>query len=111
MNTENTAPLVVLMTASSLDEARLIARSLVGERLAACCNILGQAESIYRWEGKVEEAVETMVVIKTDAAHFPRLEQRIRELHSYDVPEIIALPISAGSEAYLRWIRESLGNS
>ncbi len=100
--------LVVMMTAANRDEARSIARRLVEERLAACCTIAAEVESVYRWEGKVEEATETMVMIKTDREHFPELERRIRQLHSYDVPEIIALPVVAGSEAYLRWIGESL---
>lgn len=103
-----TDALVVMMTASSRDEARSIARRLVEEGLAACCTIAGDVESVYRWEGKVEESAETLVMIKTDAEHFPELERRVRQLHSYDVPEIIALPVVAGSEAYLRWIRESL---
>lgn len=100
--------LIVMMTASNREEARSIARVLVEERLAACCNIMGEVESVYRWEGKVEEATETLVMIKTDAEHFPELESRIRQLHSYDVPEVIATPVVAGSEAYLRWIGESL---
>jgi periplasmic divalent cation tolerance protein len=100
--------LTIFMTASNRDEARAIARALVEERLAACCNIAGDVESIYRWEGKVEEAREVLVIIKTTQERFPALEQRIRELHSYDVPEIIAMPVTAGSEAYLRWAEESV---
>ncbi len=99
---------IVLMTAPDRDEARRIGRVLVDERLAACCTIIDRVESIYRWEGAVEEAREALVIIKTDARHFSELEQRIRELHPYDVPEILALPIEAGSEAYLHWLAGSL---
>lgn len=102
------SPLVVLMTAPDIDQARRIARALVEERLAACCNILGGVESIYRWEGAVETAAEVLAIIKTSNAKFPDLERRIRELHPYDVPEILAMPVIAGSDNYLRWIAESL---
>lgn len=102
------APLVVLMSAPDIDEARTIARALVEEKLAACCSIVTGVESIYRWEGAVETAGEVLAIIKTSSARFPDLERRIRELHSYDVPEILALPVIAGSENYLQWVVESL---
>jgi|GEM_PF-36924 len=108
MSSDSEKKLVVLMTAPNREEARTIAHTLVGERLAACCNVVGGVGSIYRWEGKVEEAGEVLVIIKTSAERFPALERRIRELHSYDVPEVLALPVETGSGPYLRWLDESL---
>jgi periplasmic divalent cation tolerance protein len=102
-------PLLVLMTASSRDEARTIARVLVEEELAACCNLLGEIDSIYRWKGTVEEAQEVLVLIKTTSSRFDALQQRVVELHSYDVPELIALPIVEGLPEYLEWLRGSVG--
>jgi periplasmic divalent cation tolerance protein len=102
-------PLLVVMTASGRDEARRIARTLVEEELAACCNLLGDVESIYRWKGEVEEAREVLVLIKTTASRFDELQQRVVELHSYDVPELIALSIVDGLPEYLAWLRGSVG--
>jgi periplasmic divalent cation tolerance protein len=99
---------LVLTTTASLEEGKKIARELVDRRLAACVNILPKIESIYRWEGKVEEAQEYLLLIKTTAEAFPTLSEAIRQLHSYDVPECIALAIEDGSEKYLNWIAESL---
>jgi periplasmic divalent cation tolerance protein len=100
---------VVLVTCRSRREARRIARTLVEEKLAACVNIAGApVESIYRWKGRVETAREILLLVKTSRRHFRALERRIRELHSYDVPEVIALPIAEGSAEYLRWIKDSL---
>lgn len=101
--------LVVLMTAPSRDAARTLARALVEEQLAACCNIIDRVESIYRWEGSVEEASEVLVVIKTTAERFEALKERALALHPYDLPELIALPIAAGSPAYLDWLAGSVG--
>lgn len=98
----------VLVTAGSEDEAATIARTLVEERLAACCSIIPAVRSVYRWEGAVQDERETLLVIKTAAAMFPRLEERIRALHSYDVPEIIALPIVEGSADYLAWLGDAV---
>lgn len=103
--------LVVLVTCANATEARRIAQALVEERLAACVNIHAAARSIYRWQGKVERAREIPVTIKTSSRLFPRLERRIRELHSYDTPEIVALPVAAGSRNYLLWIEASLAPS
>jgi periplasmic divalent cation tolerance protein len=101
--------IVVFVTCASLAEARRIARSVVESRLAACANLLpGQVESIYRWKGRVERARERFLVIKTTRAKFPALREAILRLHSYDVPEIIALPIAAGLPAYLAWIADSV---
>jgi periplasmic divalent cation tolerance protein len=95
---------VVLCNCSSAEEAQRIARLLVEKRLAACVNIIPAIRSIYRWQGAVEEATEHMMVIKTRAERYEALQEEIRELHSYSVPEIIALPIEHGSASYLDWI-------
>jgi len=99
---------LVLTTTASLEEGKKIARELVDRRLAACVNILPKIESIYRWEGKVEEAQEYLLVIKTTAEAFFTLRDAIQQLHSYDVPECIALAIEDGSDNYLDWIAESV---
>jgi periplasmic divalent cation tolerance protein len=101
--------IVVLTTCGSAAEARKIARRLVGEKQAACVNILRvPVESIYRWKGNVESAREFLLLIKTQKKMFAGLERTIRQLHSYDVPEILALPVSAGSKGYLQWINDSV---
>lgn len=99
---------LVLTTASSQDEARRIANALVERRLAACINILPQIDSIYRWKEKVEEAREFLLLIKTTESAVESLRDAIQELHSYEVPECIVLPIESGSEEYLNWIDESV---
>jgi periplasmic divalent cation tolerance protein len=97
--------IVVLVTARDGREALRIARAVVGARLAACVNITERrVRSVYRWKGKVETAREVLLLIKTTRKAFPALAQRIRALHSYDVPEIIAVPIAAGSRDYLAWL-------
>jgi periplasmic divalent cation tolerance protein len=96
---------VVLMTAPDVECAQRIARALVGERLAACVNLVPGIQSIYRWEGAVQEEAEVLLVAKTRADRVAELEARVRALHPYEVPEVIALPIQAGSDAYLRWVR------
>ena len=98
--------LVVFVTVGSAAEGDRLAKALVEERLAACVNRLPSVQSVYRWEGKVEQSAEELLVIKTRKTRFPALEKRVREMHSYAVPEIIALPIVAGSEAYLNWLDE-----
>jgi periplasmic divalent cation tolerance protein len=98
---------VVMVTASSADEAAHIGRALVEDRLAACANVVGPIRSIYRWEGAVEDAAEHLLVIKARAADFAAVERLVRELHSYDVPEVIALPLRAGSAPYLAWLGEA----
>lgn len=97
-------PLVVLMTAGSQEEAERIAEALVGERLAACVNVVPGVTSIYRWEGKVQHDREWLLVTKSRRDVLGRLVERVQALHSYDVPEIIALPMAGGSEPYLRWL-------
>jgi len=103
--------IVVLVTAGSSAEGERLARALVEERLAACVNRIPSVQSVYRWEGKVEESTEELLVIKTRADLLPALEKRVSELHSYAVPEVIALPIVSGSEAYLKWLDEQVAGS
>lgn len=104
-----TDKLVVLVTCGSAAEARRIARAVVQARLAACVNILpGAVTSIYRWKGKVESASERLLLIKTSKKQLAKLRAAVVRMHSYDVPEFIALPIAAGSPAYLDWIEENL---
>jgi len=100
---------IILTTAGSEAEARKIAQALVERHLAACVNIVGPIRSLYRWKGAVESAPEHILIIKTTAAAFPRVRDAIRELHSYELPECIMLPIEAGSRDYLKWIEESVG--
>ena len=95
---------IVLVTCASIAEARQIACKVIEKKLAACANILPGVESIYRWKGKVERAREVLMILKTSAARLPELEREVKRLHSYDVPEFIALPIAAGSKEYLRWV-------
>ncbi len=100
--------IVVYITAGSNEEAEHLARSLVEERLAACVNRIKSVQSVYRWQGKVEQSEEELLVIKTKKSLFRRLEERVRELHSYSVPEVIALPVVKGSPAYLRWLADEV---
>lgn len=99
---------VVLTTAGSRDEARRIAEALVDRKLAACVNIVPGVLSIYRWEGKRDEAEEWMLLIKTTAAAFERVRDAIKEMHSYELPECLCLPVEGGSEEYLKWLEDSV---
>lgn len=98
---------VVLITASNEDEAAGIARALVESRLAACVNIINNVRSIYRWQEKLEDDSEVLMIVKTKESLLETLTSKVRELHSNDVPEIIALPIAGGSEDYLKWLSAS----
>jgi periplasmic divalent cation tolerance protein len=98
---------LVLTTAASKEEAQKIAHALVERRLAACVNIIPQIQSIYRWQEKVEEAEEWLLVIKTTEDAFGRVRDAIKELHSYELPECICVGIEDGSTEYLQWIAES----
>jgi periplasmic divalent cation tolerance protein len=100
--------IVVYVTAGSPAEGDRLARALVEERLAACVNRIGPVRSVYRWQGKVEQSEEELLIIKTRNSLFAALAKRIHELHSYTVPEIIALPIIEGSDGYLRWLGEQV---
>lgn len=103
--------IVALSTCSSAKEARRIARDLVEGRLAACVNIVtAPIESVYRWKGKLEMSKEFLLIIKTARGRFAAVERAIRKLHSYEVPEIIALPIASGSRDYLAWLSSSVAN-
>jgi periplasmic divalent cation tolerance protein len=100
-------PIVIFVMAGTETEAGHIAQALVTERLAACANIVGPVRSIYRWRGAIEEAREYWMVVKTRRELYSMVERKVRELHSYEVPEILALEPVAGSSAYLDWIVES----
>ena len=98
---------LILVTTSSQEETERIARSLVDSRQAACVNIISGLRSIYRWKGKIWDEGELLLFIKTRISLFEQVEAKIKEIHSYEVPEIIAIPIIRGSKAYLNWLRES----
>ncbi len=100
--------LVVTTTTARKDEAETLAGELVSRRLAACVQIVGPISSIFHWQGKVEHGEEWLCQIKTRRDKFIELEAVIRELHPYDVPEILATPVAATSESYSRWLREEL---
>jgi periplasmic divalent cation tolerance protein len=99
---------LVLTTAGSRDEARRIAEALVDRKLAACVNIIPGVWSIYRWQGKRDEADEWMLLIKTTAAAFERVRDAIKEMHSYELPECLCLAIEGGSSEYLQWLEDSV---
>ena len=101
---------VALVTTGSDEQAEQIARALVERRLAACVNILGDVCSIYRWQDKVQREGEKLLVIKTRKSLFPRLCETVRELHSYDVPEILLLPILDGEAEYVGWMAGELAD-
>jgi periplasmic divalent cation tolerance protein len=97
----------VITTTAAQEDARRIADALVEQRLAGCVQIVGPIESLYRWEGKIESATEWQCWIKTRRSHYEAVEQAIHKLHPYQVPEILALPLIAGSEKYLKWLEEA----
>jgi periplasmic divalent cation tolerance protein len=98
---------IVLTTFPAEGDAASLAETLVAERLAACVNLLPPMQSVYRWQGEVEQAAERQLIIKTTAASVERLQARLIELHPYDVPEFLVLTVSDVSETYLRWLEES----
>jgi periplasmic divalent cation tolerance protein len=102
--TDSTNSIVVLITAGSQEEARKIADHLVGQKKAACINIVPGVDSIFRWKGRAESARESLLLVKTSAALLSDVVRLVKELGSYELPEIIALPITGGSEEYLRWL-------
>ena len=101
--------IIVFVTAASEEEAARIGQTIVGERLAACVNIIRSIRSIYRWQGRIEDSQEVLLIIKTKGLLFEDLKKRVKELHSYSVPEIIALPLVGGDEQYLNWLGEETG--
>jgi periplasmic divalent cation tolerance protein len=105
-----TDKIVVLTTCESEDEAERIARSLLEKRVAACVNILPKARSIYRWKGAVEDTQEFVLLIKTRRDVFEALRIELSKAHSYEVPEVMALPVVDGSESYLGWIDRELAS-
>jgi periplasmic divalent cation tolerance protein len=100
-------PILVWVTCGSEEEALKIAKALVEEHLGACVNLVSPIRSIYRWEGEVWDEKEWLLIIKTQKQRFEELERKVKALHSYSVPEIISLPITEGSSAYLNWIKEN----
>ena len=98
--------IVVLITASSEEEAEAIARGILGARLAACVNMLNKVRSLYWWQGRIGEGKEVLMIVKTKRDLFRKLAEKVKSLHSYSVPEIIALPIIEGSGDYLAWLGE-----
>ena len=99
---------VVMLTTSPVDNAPSIARALVERRLAACVNLLPQVRSVYRWQGAVEEADEVLMVVKSMRQQVRSVDAALRELHPYEVYELVVLPVEGGAESYLEWIRESV---
>jgi periplasmic divalent cation tolerance protein len=104
-----TDKIVVLSTASTAAEAEAIARRLVEDRLAACVNVVTGVRSFYRWKGKIEKSPEWLLVIKSSRGRFEELRAALEKLHSYDVPEVIALPVVEGTKNYLHWMEGELG--
>lgn len=102
-------PMVVLITAGNREEAARLAEMLVGARLAACVQIMPEMESVYRWKGKVQRDPEILLLVKTARACFAELEREVRALHTYESPEIIALPVTEASAPYLKWLTETVG--
>ncbi|MGC1397615.1 divalent-cation tolerance protein CutA [Candidatus Binatus sp.] len=100
---------VIFVTAASEDQAVTIARTLVGERLAACVNIVGPVRSIYRWRDEVKDDREYLLIIKTRAMLYMKVETRVREMHTYEVPEVLALNADRGSPPYIQWMLDTTG--
>lgn len=97
---------IVFVTAGSQEEAATIGRTVVEENLAACANIVPRIRSIYRWKGQIYDEQEFLIIIKTRTSQFEALQKRVKELHSYEVPEIISFPVARGLPQYLKWVLE-----
>jgi periplasmic divalent cation tolerance protein len=108
MTTAADDPIAVFITAPNNEEASQLANTLVEKRLAACVQIMPRMQSVYRWQGKIERQQEILLIIKTVNAKFAELEREVRSLHSYETPEIVAVPLTAVSEPYLSWLKASL---
>jgi periplasmic divalent cation tolerance protein len=102
--------IVVLITTANTEEAARLAEMLVEHRLAACVQILPEIESVYRWQGKIERQQEVLVIAKTTKSNFEELEREVRAIHSYEAPEIVALPLSTGSLPYLEWLGSNVSS-
>ena len=103
------SPFVIVLTTFPADgDAALLARTLVEERLVACINILPVMESVYRWEGRIDQSSERQIVMKTVRERVEELKRRLEELHPFDVPELLVVPVSGGGDRYLAWVRESV---
>jgi|SRR6266850_2487199 len=96
--------IVVLITTANTEDASRLAEMLVSQCLAACVQILPEIQSVYRWQGKIERQPEVLVIVKTTKSSFEKLEREVRAIHSYETPEIVALPLTAGSAPYLEWL-------
>jgi periplasmic divalent cation tolerance protein len=105
---ESSDAIAVFLTAANGEEASRLADMLVGAHLAACVQILPEMESVYRWQGKIERQAEVLLIAKTTASHFERLEQEVRALHSYQTPEIVAVPLTSVSEPYREWLEAAV---
>ena len=108
MTNKSSEPILVLMTAANREEASRIAEMLVSERLAACVQLLPEIQSVYHWQGEVARDSEVLLLAKTTLARFDELDRAVREIHSYQTPEIVALPVTAISEPYLAWLQEEV---
>jgi periplasmic divalent cation tolerance protein len=108
MPNSNLLARVVLTTAGDPDEASRLARTLVEERLAACATLIPSVRSIYRWEGEIEDATETLILLKTGPEQIATLKARLHALHSYKTPEFLVLPVESGSIGYLEWLQSGL---
>ena len=108
MSDNSSEPIVVLMTAANRDEAGRLAEMLVNARLAACVQILPEIQSTYRWQGEVARESEVLLLAKTISARFDELDRAVREIHSYETPEIVALPVAAISQPYLKWLQSEI---
>jgi periplasmic divalent cation tolerance protein len=111
MHEANSQARIVLTTESTLDEANKLGRTLVEERLVACATLLPVVQSIYHWKDQLQSAPETMVLLKTSVEMLPALEKRLRELHSYRLPEFLVLPVEYGSAPYMEWLLGSLAGA
>ncbi len=100
--------IVVFITAPDEDTAESIAKALVGEGLAACVNIVRDIRSIYKWQGKLEDESEVLMIAKTSRDRFEDLATRVKDMHPYDVPEIVSVPITQGSDPYIKWLSEAV---
>ena len=104
------SPFVIVLTTFPADgDAARLAHTLVEERLVACINILPVMESVYRWEGRIDQSRERQIVMKTVRERVEELKRRLEELHPFDVPELLVVPVSGGGDRYLAWVRESVG--